>query len=284
MELKTSRRIESPSSSIFSLIYKLKELRQELLDKLDEKFKKVDNKVEELQSVVDEIKQLEKGDDGKDADEQAVADYVISEIKDWVHGEVIPQIKQPKDGNDGVSPDPEEIAKNVLSRIPKVNEQGIVNKVLSKVPKQDLKILQQRFEVDPEVLIDKLLKSPKLKLKIGNVDGLDATLKLLDRRYIHGGGDTVSAGTGISIANVNGTKQISSSASTFYSDTVSGTIDGVNTVFTVANNISTALSLYLANSIYQPGVDFTVTGLKEITMTVAPDSSLSGQPFWLLHN
>lgn len=69
---------------------------------------------------------------------------------------------------------------------------------------------------------------------------------------------------------------------TFYTDTVSGTINGSNVTFTVANTISSALVLYLANSAYQPGVDFTVSDTT-ITMTVAPDASLSGQPFWLLH-
>lgn len=70
---------------------------------------------------------------------------------------------------------------------------------------------------------------------------------------------------------------------TVYSDTVSGTIDGVNVTFTVSTNINTAFSLYLANSIYQPIVDFTTSGTT-ITMNVPPDASLSGQPFWLLHN
>lgn len=73
-----------------------------------------------------------------------------------------------------------------------------------------------------------------------------------------------------------------SSATTFYTDTVTGTIDGVNQTFTVTNTITSALALYLANSIYRPSVDFTTSGTT-ITMVVAPDSSLSGEPFWLLH-
>lgn len=68
-----------------------------------------------------------------------------------------------------------------------------------------------------------------------------------------------------------------------YSDTVTGTIDGVNQTFTVATTINTAFALYLANSVYQPNVDFTYSGTT-ITMTTAPDASLSGQPFWILHN
>ena len=71
---------------------------------------------------------------------------------------------------------------------------------------------------------------------------------------------------------------------TIYNDTVSGTIDGVNKTFTVPNAIAGngAIALYLANSVYQAGVDYTYSGAT-ITMTVAPDASLSGQPFWIAH-
>jgi len=68
----------------------------------------------------------------------------------------------------------------------------------------------------------------------------------------------------------------------FFADTVSGSINGSNVTFTVSNTISTALVLFLNGIPYQPGVDFTVSGTT-ITMTTAPDVSLSGTPFWLLH-
>ena len=72
------------------------------------------------------------------------------------------------------------------------------------------------------------------------------------------------------------------SSITFYADTVSGTINGSNTAFTVSNTITSALVLFLAGIPYQPTVDFTTSGTT-ITMTTAPDASLSGQPFFLLH-
>lgn len=72
--------------------------------------------------------------------------------------------------------------------------------------------------------------------------------------------------------------------STFYNDTVSGLINSSNRVYTVPNTIGSPIVLFLSNSSYQSGVDYTVTGPKQITMTIAPDSSLSGQPFWLAHN
>lgn len=69
---------------------------------------------------------------------------------------------------------------------------------------------------------------------------------------------------------------------TFFADTVSGTINSSNVTFTVPNSITAALVLFLAGIPYQPTVDFTTSGTT-ITMTTAPDTSLSGQPFWLLH-
>lgn len=68
-----------------------------------------------------------------------------------------------------------------------------------------------------------------------------------------------------------------------YNDTVTGAINGTNRVFTVPNAINYPVTLFLANSSYQSGVDYTVTGANQITYTTAPDSSLSGQPHWLAH-
>lgn len=69
---------------------------------------------------------------------------------------------------------------------------------------------------------------------------------------------------------------------TFYNDTVSGTIDGVNKTFTVTHTIVGAITLFLSNSMYQNIVDYTFTGTT-ITYVTAPDASLSGQPHWLAH-
>lgn len=101
--------------------------------------------------------------------------------------------------------------------------------------------------------------------------------------FIEGTNTTLGISIGGDTANITVTSTASGGASTIYSDTVSGTINSFNTVFTVSNVITSAIILSLANSVYQPGIDFTVTGPKQITMTIAPDSSLSGQPFWLIH-
>ena len=74
----------------------------------------------------------------------------------------------------------------------------------------------------------------------------------------------------------------SASTSIIYTETVSGVINGSNVTFTVPTTITTPIVLVLANSSYQNGVDYTVTG-NTITMSIPPDSSLSGQQFFFVH-
>ena len=96
------------------------------------------------------------------------------------------------------------------------------------------------------------------------------------------------AGSGVTITKNNSggdetlTIAAGSGTITIYNDTVSGTIDGSNTTFTVSNTIISAINLFLGNSTYQYGVDYTTSGTT-ITMIVAPDISLAGQPFWCAH-
>lgn len=71
-------------------------------------------------------------------------------------------------------------------------------------------------------------------------------------------------------------------SSVVYNDVVSGVINGSNTIFTVPNVISYPITLFLSGSPYQAGIDYTYSNTT-ITMTTAPDTSLSGQPFWLAH-
>lgn len=165
-------------------------------DKVESYYKKVDDKVEELEGKVNEVKELHRGNDGKDADEQAIARYVLS------------QIRQPADGH---SPDVEEITQKVLSRIPVVNEKSVIKEILGKIPKASLKVIQEKIEIDP--IIDRILKDERFKT--AQETGIAETKRDLrsqirqDLGYVHGGGDTVGAGSGITITVVNGVKVIS---------------------------------------------------------------------------
>lgn len=59
---------------------------------------------------------------------------------------------------------------------------------------------------------------------------------------------------------------------------VSGTIDGANMTFTIPVAPASGIILYLARQPQMDTLDYSVSG-STITMTYAPDASLSGQPF-----
>jgi hypothetical protein len=94
---------------------------------------------------------------------------------------------------------------------------------------------------------------------------LPQLIEFLKRGGFRGGGSTSTSGT-----------------STYYNDTVNGVINGTNKIFTVAHTIQSPIFLSLANSSYQSLIDYTTSGFT-ITMAVAPDASIAGQPFWLSH-
>ncbi len=154
---------------------------------------KIDDTIQGLSTAVEEIveyvKTIEKGLDGKDGKDAEV--------------------------------DTKAIAKDVLSQItiPKVDEKAIVKKVIASLPesKSSLKIVKEVLETDPMAIIDKILEmGDKIKFKTSNIDGLDQTISAFKNQlkpgvgYLHGGGDTVAAGTGIVITtNSAGQKVIS---------------------------------------------------------------------------
>lgn len=107
-------------------------------------------------------------------------------------------------------------------------------------------------------------------------DGITPVVNVKTLDFISGA--TVTNGGG-GTANV----AIAGGGVSIYNDTLSGLINSSNRVFTTTHTITGAIALFLANSIYQNTVDYTVTGANQITYTVAPDVSLSGQPHWLSH-
>ena len=67
------------------------------------------------------------------------------------------------------------------------------------------------------------------------------------------------------------------SGGTFTYYNVSGTIDGINTIFTIPVAPTSDILLWLARQPQMKTTDFTLSG-STITYSVAPDASLSGQP------
>lgn len=230
-----------------SSVSNIKEVTEELTTKVDTKLDEVDDT---LVNVIERV------------------DFAITELQSIE----IPKGEKGDQGEPGASPDTNEIVKEVLAMVPpqkEIDENSIISKVLSAIPenKPSLKVIQE--SIDQEKLIEDI--TPKLKLKIDNVEGLDRTLKLLDKRYIHGGGDTVSAGSGITITNVNGTKQISSSASIDSFETVSANLSAYDSTLNY-NGSGDITSIVYSNGVTKT---FNYTG-SDITSIVLSGSTPGG--------
>lgn len=228
------------------LLIQLTQLKQELIQTANAKLAEIDKKIQEhldittqatkdnvkatrileetKQIIASHIETVKQGLPGKDADEEAV----VQKVKDKF-------------------PTKDSIVQEVLSQIPKaekVDEESLTKRILKALPenKASLKIIQEQFEVDPMSVIEKIMALPpeklkKLKLKKENIDGLEQTMSAfnnqLGRGYLHGGGDTVQAGTNITIVKNSAGKSVISSTggAGFTILTTLSTVDGSNQSF-----------------------------------------------------
>jgi hypothetical protein len=174
----------------------------EIGDFSEEIIKKVNETTELLEEKVEAaINTLRDGDPGADADEEKIKEEVLAEIRKTL--------------------DKEAIIQELLLRIPPVqmvDEKALLKKLLARVPesKESLKIIRENIEVDPMAIIQKIMELPpgKFKIKSEHVDGLEQTMSAfrsqLGKGYLHGGGDTIIAGTNITTSVANGKKTVSS--------------------------------------------------------------------------
>lgn len=262
----TSKVFEEKVSEVDVAISEVKETRKEteqtISQLISEVKQAISNIIDQARNIIEAIEPR----NGEDADESRIIEALTAKIPD-----LIPKFNE------------EKLSSKILSKVPKLDENKLLKKFLSRLPenKASLKIIQEKIEIDPMSVIEKIMALPeskrkKLKFSTGNISGLDQTIRAfqsqLGRGYLHGGGDTVGAGTNITITNVNGVKVISStggSGSGYQAPT--GTVDGVNKVFvyvTAPNAIVVdGISLRKVSS------DGTVnwTGTTNITLSVAPN-------------
>lgn len=214
--------ITDPTDTV-SAVLEMRQFKKDAIEGINKKLNEVDqivkDKVNSLQDASDaldsaksqivdaaeKIKQINKGNDGKDSNEDSIANKVLAKI-----------------------PKPQEIdvkglTSDILSKVPKIDTDSLTKTILKAIPgnKASLKVIQETFEVDPMSVIEKIMALPatklaKFKLKKENIDGLEQTMATfsnqLGRGYLHGGGDTIAAGTNITLVkNANGTTTINAS-------------------------------------------------------------------------
>lgn len=194
----------------------------------------------------------DKGDPGKDA--PAINfEQVISAV--------LGKITIPKDGKPGKDA---VITKDHIEKIAEVASKKV------KIP--------ETKSPDPINVIDEIMKMPEGKrLSSKHIDGLEQTLNSfrtqMSRGYLHGGGDTVAAGTGITISvNSKGTKIINATGSggSWNQDKVLTRTNGTN--YTLPSAPTSVLFLYLNGQLILNTRDYTYSGTA-IVMTVPTISS-----------
>ena len=208
---------------------------EEKIEKIEEKIDEVSVKTQESISTISEElkKKLEselvleidreelkgdKGDDGHSITEEEVLALIRPIFNDLVSDEkllglikpLIPEIKN------GETPSDEKLISLIKTLIPESKKELIItdehiDKITDKVSK---KIQPKESKVKIEDLVSEILKLPPEKgLSSKHISGLDQTISALQeqfrRGYLHGGGDTVKAGTNITITkDANGAKII----------------------------------------------------------------------------
>ena len=263
--------------AIFQILSEIKAMKKELQAEIEAGKKEREN----IASLVKQVKEIQRGEKGEKGEPAISHDQVVKDVlrriehpsEDLIVQKVQSRIKVPVDGK---SVKMEDVVRELSGYLPTAEE------VAAKIPPP-----KNGDNADPEKFLA-LLK--KKKLGIEHIADLKPTLDALKyqtgKAYLHGSGvPSLTAGSGIVLTRTSdGGYSVSApgGAITFYTDTVAGTINGVNTAFTVSNTISSAVALFLGGVPYQLNVDYTVSGTN-LTFTTAPGASLSGQPFFLIH-
>lgn len=237
-----------------------------------EKIQDIDDKLVDIQATLESVLTIEKGEKGekpilgidyfapKDGKTPSKED-LLSLIKP-----LIPEVQH------GKTPTEKELLKLIKPLIPevrngidaKIDEEGISDKIIQKIIKEK-------------------------KLKSDHIDGTETAMASYLRRYgykpyVHGGGDTLVAGTNITVTNnSNGTKTISSSigASSFNVETPVGVVNGVNVTYTVTNTISKVLGFSINGMAIHPA-EYS-TSATTITFVTALPVELSGTGFTIIY-
>jgi len=219
-------------------------IRKEMREERDEEKKEEKNSFSAMDKLIKDIKINIKVDKW-DAPVK-FEDYLTPEdIKDIV-AHIESRIRIPKDG---ISIKGIKGTDGVDGHTPKKNVDYFDGKDGEDAPKPNYELLVER--------VYKELTEGKRKLSIKHLNDWQDPAVVLERFIargsLRGGGDTVAAGSGISILNANGVKTISSlgSGSSLTSETPTGTIDDVGVTFTVLNTpvfISVNGALYVSGT------------------------------------
>jgi hypothetical protein len=226
----------------------------EFEDTVEEQIEKVDTVIEQANEAIASLREPR---DGKDADEEAIE----ARMHEKMHKEMMEMM-----------PDKEEIIKEVQSKITPtiverviektetIKELPVITKETTEVQVLDEKKLEESLPKYGTQIRDGLeLLQKGEKLSIQAIEDLSDILEELRRMART---STKGSGAGVGTMALN--------AHFIDDETPSGTIDGNNTAFTLANSpVTSSLKVYLGGSRQRVTEDYTLSG-RTITFTIAP--------------
>jgi len=253
--------VTTVDNKINQVLVKVQEL-DDIMTPAIEELRKATDGIEQLKEdaldIIEDIKKGEKGEPGKDADEESMRSDLAKEV--------------------------EQVEKRLKDCIPVIDEKKLIEKLLKQLPenKASLKIIQEQMAVeDPESIIDRIMALPeekraKLRVAGANIDGLAQTIRSmrtqLGNGYQHGGGDTVVAGTNITIdTNANGQKVINAENGGIVVGTVASAAQP--TIDTDAVNAFTITAQAVAITSMSANLSGSPTNFKELSIRIKDDGT-----------
>lgn len=236
--LQVPRKLEE-KEFLLKFALQLIDIHKKFIDKVDEYSTEIDKKIGPKGEKGDRPSDEEIRTQVNQALEFLSEEYLLTLI-----GSLIPVVKDGRDGKDGVdarSPTKEELLVLIKEVVPHIDLDVIAEKASKKIKPS---VVKEIITKDEGFL--HLFTSGKIKFKKEHIDGLEQTLSAFDHQlrqgYLHGAGDTVTAGSNIVITtNSNGQKVISSTGGVGSWSTPPETPqpDGSVTVFTVGGTAPT---------------------------------------------
>lgn len=243
---------------VFATLNDLPAIKAEFAALLENFKKESESRLQVLDEAIVRAQALEDGEDGEDAvavNEDAIVEKVLSRIpppsaaiislgEETIVNKVLEKVPLPKKGDPGAPGSPGTPGATAV-----VDYDAVIKKVLKQIPKPEK---PKEVKIDHAAIADKvveMLQTDK-KLNVKHIDGfaegMEQTLSPIRRLAagFRGGGDTVRAGSNVTITtDINGKKVIAATSGTptIYSEVLTDSGDHKN--YTAAHTITSVLSL-----------------------------------------
>lgn len=283
--------VESPDTNFLKMLGEFQ--ARYSVDELKKLYYQLYDGIKLVESAIEHFKAVKQGDQGIPGEKPTSAELLalirplLPEVKDGktptpeeVAAIVQRYLVQPQNGKDGISPTSDEIATKLVAS-------KKLLRYLDKRIKSEVQTKEAQTELNQEDIIEQVVTELEKRDTVINTKKIEGRFAEIRNQIAQkseaynppagskrGGGDTVVAGTGVTITNTrNGNKQISASGGAGFQAPTSGAVDGSNTIFVwaTAPNVIVVDGGRSMQRVSSDGtVNWTVVGTTT-TLTIAPN-------------